>query len=58
MISKKAAEDLYCVLRKYVRLEAVPELLQDLAKLPGNRSYKDTIAELQKIHLRYVPERV
>lgn len=49
MVSKRAAQDLYKVMKQYVAPELLPAMLVDLSHVPGNRSYQDTIAEVKKL---------
>jgi hypothetical protein len=50
VISARAAVQLYAVLRDYVPMDRLPNLLYDLQqRVAGNQSYRDTIAAMVKL---------
>lgn len=51
MISKKAAAELYAVLKDYVLRERIPNLLLDLGnRVAGNQSYRDTVQAMTELY--------
>jgi hypothetical protein len=50
MISKKASQELYAVMKEFVDAALIPSMLDALqTRVPGNQSYRDTIEEVKRL---------
>jgi hypothetical protein len=48
--SRKTIDDIYRVIERYIDPDKVGDMLDDLAKVEGNRSFRDTVDGLRRIH--------
>jgi hypothetical protein len=50
VISKDTADGIYTVFKRYLTARQIRLILDDLAQLPGNQSFRDTVSRLLYIH--------
>lgn len=50
VISKDTAAGIYSVFRRYLTARQIRLILDDLAQVPGNQSFRDTVSRLLYIH--------
>jgi hypothetical protein len=57
MLSKRATQELYEVMKEFVPAERLPALVFALmTRVSGNRSFKDTMAEVLDLHTQHMNE--
>lgn len=52
-MSDATATKIYAVMRKYVRGRQMQLILKELAAIPGNKSFRDTITKLLELDAQH-----
>ena len=55
--SNYTVDKLYAILRKHLTNKTINAIIIDLASVPGNKSFRDTVQRLQELHRFYVRHR-